>query len=89
MAKLREPGSRPTNMNSFEFNKIAGALLATALVVFGLNQAKSMIYHAEKPDKQGYAIEVAATGSGTCFSLLTFFRLMTPAIPTLLTQWLY
>ncbi|QIG48849.1 cytochrome c family protein [Nordella sp. HKS 07] len=51
-------------MNSFEFNKIAGALLATALVVFGLNQAKSMIYHAEKPDKQGYAIEVAATGSG-------------------------
>lgn len=64
MAKLREPGSRPTNMNSFEFNKIAGAVLATALVVFGLNQAKSMIYHAEKPDKQGYAIEVTESGGG-------------------------
>lgn len=51
-------------MNSFEFNKIAGAVLATALVVFGLNQAKSMIYSAEKPDKQGYAIEVAETGGG-------------------------
>jgi cytochrome c len=52
-------------MNSFEFNKIAGAVLATALVVFGLGQAKSMIYHAEKPEKQGYAIEVAESGGGT------------------------
>lgn len=51
-------------MNSFEFNKIAGAVLATALVVFGLGQAKSMIYHAEKPEKQGYAIEVAESGGG-------------------------
>ena len=51
-------------MNSFEFNKIAGAVLATALVVFGLGQARSMIYHAEKPEKQGYAIEVAESGGG-------------------------
>lgn len=51
-------------MNSFEFNKIAGAVLATALVVFGLNQAKSMIYRAELPEKQGYAIEVAQNSGG-------------------------
>lgn len=51
-------------MNSFEFNKIAGAVLATALVVFGLGQARSMIYHGEKPEKQGYAIEVAESGGG-------------------------
>lgn len=46
-------------MDSFEFNKIAGAVLGTALVVFGLNELSKIIYHAPKPEKQGYAIEVA------------------------------
>ena len=46
-------------MNSFEFNKIAGAVLGTALVVFGLNQLAGILYHAEKPEKQGFAVEVA------------------------------
>ncbi len=52
-------------MNSFEFNKIAGAVLGTALVVFGLNQLAGILYHAEKPEKQGFAVEVAeATPAG-------------------------
>ena len=52
-------------MDSFEFNKIAGAVLGTALVVFGLNELSKIIYHAPEPEKQGYAIEVAeAAGSG-------------------------
>jgi len=46
-------------MNSFEFNKIAGAVLGTALLVFGLNELAKVIYHSPKPEKQGYAIEVA------------------------------
>ena len=46
-------------MNSLEFNKIAGALLGTALLVFGLNELSKIIYHAPKPEKQGFAIEVA------------------------------
>lgn len=45
-------------MNSFEFNKIAGAVLGTLLVVFGLQNLTGIIYHAEKPEKQGFAIEV-------------------------------
>lgn len=52
-------------MNSFEFNKIAGAVLFTALLVFGLNQLSGIIYHADKPEKQGYALpgaEEAAAG---------------------------
>lgn len=64
MAKYREPVTRPTNMNSFEFNKIAGAVLGTALVVFGLNQVRSMIYHSAAPEKPGFAIEVAEKGGG-------------------------
>jgi cytochrome c len=52
-------------MDSFEFNKIAGAVLGTALVVFGLNELSKIIYHAPEPEKPGFAIEVAeAAGSG-------------------------
>jgi cytochrome c len=46
-------------MNSFEFNKIAGAVLGTALVVFGLNSLAGVIYHSEMPEKPGFIIEVA------------------------------
>lgn len=52
-------------MNSFEFNKIAGAVLGTLLLVFGLHNLSGIIYHTEKPEKPGYAIEVAeATAEG-------------------------
>jgi cytochrome c len=52
-------------MDSFEFNKIAGAVLGTALVVFGLNELSKIIYHAPEPEKPGFAVEVAeAPGSG-------------------------
>ena len=46
-------------MDSFEFNKIAGAVLATALVVFGLKELSAAVYHSETPEKPGFAIEVA------------------------------
>ena len=54
-----------TFMDSFEFNKIAGAVLGTALLVFGLNELSKIIYHAPKPEKQGFAVEVAEAASGT------------------------
>jgi cytochrome c len=50
-------------MDGFEFNKIAGAVLATALVVFGLKELSSVVYHTETPEKPGFAIEVAEAGS--------------------------
>jgi cytochrome c len=46
-------------MNSFEFNKIAGAVLGTALAVFGLRELSGAIYHTEHPEKDGFLIEVA------------------------------
>ena len=52
-------------MNSFEFNKIAGAVLGTALLVFGLSELAGIIYHPHAPEKPGFAIEVAeAEGTG-------------------------
>jgi cytochrome c len=46
-------------MNSFELNKIAGAVLGTALLVFGLSELAGIIYHTEAPEKPGFAVEVA------------------------------
>lgn len=48
-------------MESFEFNKIAGAVLATGLLVLGLKNIGAELFHAESPEKPGYAIEVSAT----------------------------
>ena len=51
-------------MNSFEMNKILGAVLGTCLVVVALNIASGAIFAPDKPAKPGYEIEVpkAATG---------------------------
>lgn len=49
-------------IDGFEFNKMAGAVLGTALLVFGLNELRGAIYHGEAPEKPGMLIEVAETG---------------------------
>ena len=51
-------------MNSFEFNKIAGAVLGTALLVFGLHELAGVVYHAHEPEKPGFAVEVAEAATG-------------------------
>ena len=51
-------------MDIFEFNKMAGAVLGTALVVFGLKELAAEIYHSEAPEKPGFAIEVAEAATG-------------------------
>lgn len=48
-------------MDSFEFNKIAGGILASLLVVLGVNKLVGVIYAPEAPAKPGYAVEVAET----------------------------
>jgi cytochrome c len=53
-----------TMMDSFEFNKIAGALLFTVLIVLGLNTLSDVLFHAEQPEKPGYAVEVADSSGG-------------------------
>ena len=49
-------------MDSWTFNKIAGAVLGTALMVLGLENLSAGIFHPTLPaaDKQGFLIEVAA-----------------------------
>jgi cytochrome c len=52
------------HMDSFEFNKIAGAVLGTALAVFGIGELTTAVYHVDQPEKQGFAIEVAEAATG-------------------------
>ena len=52
-------------MDSWEFNKTAGAVLGTALVVFGLGELRTAIYHSPLPAKPGFAIQVAEKAAET------------------------
>ena len=51
-------------MDSFEMNKVLGAILGTALVLVALNIASGAIFAPETPAKPGYAIAVPKSGAG-------------------------
>ena len=46
------------------FNKIAGAVLATGLAIFGLGELSNIIFEYQPPAKAGYAIAIAAEDTG-------------------------
>jgi cytochrome c len=46
-------------MDSFELNKMAGALLATVFVIMTVRLASDAIFETEVPEKPGYVIEAA------------------------------
>lgn len=52
-------------MDSFELNKIMGAILGTCLGLLSLNIAANAIFHPAKPAKPGYEIAVAEQPSRT------------------------
>jgi cytochrome c len=49
-------------MNSFELNKVLGALLATCLILLALNIGAGALFAPTKPAKPGYDIAVKETG---------------------------
>jgi cytochrome c len=52
-------------MDSFEWNKIIGAVLGTAIFIFVVRQAAEVIYEPEQPAKPGYVVEgMVETGAG-------------------------
>jgi cytochrome c len=51
-------------MDSFELNKMAGALLATVFVLMSVRLASDAIFHTEIPEKPGFVIEAAEAGGG-------------------------
>src|SRR5690349_24835536 len=52
-------------MDSFEWNKIIGAVLGTAIFIFVVRIVAEHIYEAETPEKPGYVVEgVVETPAG-------------------------
>ena len=51
-------------MDSFEWNKIIGAVLGTAIFIFVVRQAAEVIYEPEKPAKPGYVVEGVVESTG-------------------------
>ena len=51
-------------MNSFELNKILGAILGTCLIMLALNIGAGAIFAPEKPAKPGFNIAVKEPGEG-------------------------
>ena len=45
-------------MDSFELNKIIAAILMVGLLLIGIGKISKIIFHVEKPEKPGYAVEV-------------------------------
>ena len=45
-------------MDSFELNKIIGAILMVALLIIGLGKIADGVFHVNKPEKPGYKVEV-------------------------------
>ena len=54
-------------MDSFEINKIIAAVLMVALLIIGIGKISSIIFHVEKPETPGFAVEVdqVVTSSGS------------------------
>ena len=56
------------NMDSFELNKIIGAVLLTALIIIGIGKFTDILFHVEKPIESAYKVEglevATATASG-------------------------
>ena len=44
-------------MDSFEFNKIAAAILVTILLIIGVKELSNVVFYAEKPKQSAYKVE--------------------------------
>ena len=52
-------------MDSLEVNKIIAAILVTVLLVFGIDKISDIIFHVEKPNVQGYKVEIKVNNSAS------------------------
>ena len=55
-------------MDSFELNKIIAAILMVGLLLIGIGKISKIIFHVEKPEKPGYAVEVEKVVSASSVS---------------------
>jgi cytochrome c len=51
-------------MSDLTFNKIAGGVLLTGLIIFGLREASTIVFEKHEPEKAGYEIAVEEPTEG-------------------------
>jgi len=51
-------------MSDLTFNKIAGGVLLTGLIIFGLREASDIVFEKKTPEKAGYEIAVVEDAGG-------------------------
>ena len=52
-------------MDSFELNKIIGAILLVALLVIGLGKVSNLVFKINKPEKSNYKVELEVESAET------------------------
>ena len=52
-------------MDSFELNKIIGAILLVALLVIGIGKMSNLVFKINKPEKSNYKVELDVETAGT------------------------
>ena len=52
-------------MDSFELNKIIGAILLVALLVIGLSKVSNLVFKINKPEKSNYKVELDVESAET------------------------
>lgn len=52
-------------MDSFELNKIIGAVLLVALLVIGIGKVSNLVFKVNKPEKSNYKVELDVETAGT------------------------
>lgn len=70
--------------SDLQFNKYAGAVLATSLGILGLRELSRIVFEAEPPEKMGYAIaipETAEGGGAAADRLIDWGTVLTSAVP--------
>jgi len=45
-------------MDSFEINKIIGAILLIALIVIGIGKVSDIAFRVDKPEKSAYKVDI-------------------------------
>ncbi len=55
-------------MDSFEINKIVASILLIALLFIGIGKISDIVFHVDKPETDGYKVEVPESGNATQIS---------------------
>ena len=55
-------------MDSFEINKIVASILLIALLFIGIGKISDLVFHVDKPETDGYKVELPEDGAATQIS---------------------